>query len=166
MKPARTQPLPRCDTKVAVPLPILDAILRDEALLELRQAFVNVADMFCCTDGLLATVVAVAESQFTSRMVTRTMVSTCLFFLLLDPPRKATDPRFEFHVAIASNQRGGNERGDVMLVPMFFMAILPKPMTDFAISLAELTADGTTMPEPPEGLLQLPVSVNFLFVKP
>ena len=52
-----------------------------------------------------------------------------------------------------------------VFVSMFFMTLLSEPTPDLAVRLAELMADGTTVPELPEGLLQLPISVNFLFVK-
>ena len=156
---------------MAVPLSILDATLRDEALLELGQAFVNVADTISCADDLLVTAVTVTESQLTSGVAVRSVVFASPPLLLLDPSREATDPRFEFHVPIASNQVGGNEGGDVMFVstPMpvsvFRMTPLPEPVADLAISLMELVTDGATMVEFPQGLPQLPVSVNFLLVE-
>lgn len=99
-------------------------------------------------------------------------MSTCLLSLFLEPCREATDPGIELHVLITSNQLGGDERGDVMLVfvfvlvSVFFMTLLSEPTTDLAVGFAELMADGATMPELPEGLLQLQVSMSFLFVKP
>lgn len=126
-------------------------------------------DMLCCTYDLLATVGAMTESKFVPRMTVRTAMFTHLLSLFLDPPREAADPGFEFHVLIASNQLVGNvrPRGDVMLVlvsvSMFFMTLLSEPTADLAIHLSEPMADGTMVPE---GLLQLPVSVNFLFIKP
>jgi len=129
-------------------------------------------DMLCCTNDLLATVGMMAESGFVSRVVVRTMMFTRLLSLFLNPSGEATDPGFEFHVLIASNQIVGNVRDDVMLVPvsvlvsMFFMAVLSEPTADLAIRLAEFMADSTTVPVLPEGLLQLPVSTNFLYVKP
>lgn len=92
--------------------------------------------------------------------------------LFLDPSREAADPGFEIYMLIASNQLGGNGRGDVILVlvpvfvSMFSMTFLSEPTADLAISLAELMADGPVMPELPDGLPQLPISVNFLSVKP
>lgn len=53
----------------------------------------------------------------------------------------------------------------IVLVSVFWMTLLPEPPTNFAISLPELVADDTTVPELPECLLELPVSVNFLLVK-
>ena len=128
-------------------------------------------DMLCCTYDLLATVGAMTESKFVPRMTVRTAVFTHLLSLFLDPPREAADPGFEFHVLIASNQLVGNvrPRGGVMLVlvsvfvSMFFVTLLSEPTADLAIHLSEPMADGTMVLE---GLLQLPVSVNFLFIKP
>lgn len=128
-------------------------------------------DTLCCANDL-ATVGMMAESGFVSRVVVRTVMFTCLLSLFLDPSGEATDPRFEFHVFIASNQIVGNVRSDIILVPvsvlvsMFFMAVLSEPMADLAVRLAEFMADGTTVPVLPEGLLQLPMSAILLYVKP
>jgi hypothetical protein len=138
-------------------------------LLELRQAFVNVADVLYCADDILATVTV---SKFVSGVVVRTVMFTSLLPLFLNPSREAADPRFEIHVLITSNQFGGNEGSGVMfelvfaLVSTFWMTLLPEPVADLAISLPELVTDDATMMKLPEGPLQLPVSVNFLFVKP
>jgi len=97
---------------------------------------------------------------------------THLLSLFLDPPREAADPGFEFHVLIASDQTVGNAGGDFrlvlvsVLVSMFFMALLSEPTADLAIRLAEFMANGTPVPIPPEGYLQLPVCANFLSVEP
>lgn len=148
MKPARTQPLPRCNTEVAVPLSILDPILRYETLFELRQAIVDVADVLCCEGDLLTTVVTVTMSEIVTGAVVRTAMSTALFSLFFNPSRETTDPLFVF-----------------VPVSVFWMTFLPEPTADLAISPPEPVADGTAMVKFPEGLLQLPVSVNPLFIK-
>ena len=124
-------------------------------MLELRQAFVHVADMVYCADDLLAIVVAATESQFPSKVAVRTVMFTCPLPLFPDPSGEAADPRFEFHVLIASHQFGGNERGDAMLalVSVLFMTLLPKPPADFTISLPEFVKDGTAVPVLPQDLL-------------
>lgn len=118
--------------------------------------------------SLLEIVTTATKSQFASGVAVRTMKFTCLPHLLFDPSREATDPRFEFHVLVVSNKVQRNGRDEVMfvLVSIMFVTLLSEPTTNLAINLSELVTDDATTPEPPEGLLQLPVSANFLFVKP
>ena len=130
-------------------------------MLKLRQSFVDVVDMLCCTYNLLATVATVTVPRF----VSRTAVMPTLF---LNPSREATDPPFEFHVLVYSDRPGGRKGNDVVsvLVSVFRMTLLPEPAAYLAIDFTELVTDDTTVPELPEGLLQPPVSAKFLFVEP
>ena len=146
---------------MAVPLSILDTVLRDEPLLKLGQAFVHVPDMLCCTNDLFDTV---ATTTFAPRVAVWTMMIASSLPLFLDPSREATDPRFEFHVLAASNEVRKNDVIFV-LVSVLLVTFLSKPTTNFTVNLLELVADVAMVAKLPEGLLQLPVSVGFLFVK-
>jgi hypothetical protein len=112
--------------------------------------------------------VIVTESRVAPGAAVGAMMFTCQPPLFLGPFRKATDPRFDFHVLISSNPFRKDERGSVIfvLVSVFFMTLLSEPTADLAVSPPELAIDDTAILELPEGLLQSPVSVSFLFVKP
>ena len=124
--------------------------------------------MLRCTNDLLEPVATATGSQFVSGVAVQIMMFTGLLPLFLDPPREATDPRFDFHVLFASNKSWQRGKDDVMivLVSVFFVALLSEQTTSLAITLPEFVPNGATMPELPEGLLQLPVSVGLLFVEP
>ena len=123
--------------------------------------------MLRCTNDLPGTVVAATESHLVSEMAVRTMMFTCPFNLFFDPPKEATDPRFEFHVPVAPNKVGKNGKSDVMflLLPVSFMTLLSDPTTNPAINLPKFATDDATVSEFPESLLQLPMSPGFPFVK-
>jgi len=125
--------------------------------------------MLCRADDFLATVATVTVSRFASGTTTRAVILVFIPLLFFDPSRETTDPLFELHALTASEGGKGSDVIFVLviaLVSVFRVALLPEQATDLAVNPPELVTDGTTMLELPEGLLQPPVSVDLLSVKP